>query len=326
MLTFKNLFFLSLPAAIILSSCSKDDDDPQPQQQPTTQEPVISNPALILDHINTPTTLEDRNTDPNIIDYYANKDIWVSSELTIKPGVVIGFAEDTYLNINTGGTISAIGTSDKKIKFVGKTAQKGFWKGIIVYSNSSANNFTHTEILHGGSQIILDGRKAALALFEYARVSVNNTTVSQSGGFGMYFRENGIVVNFAANTITNNQEAPLLLSANQVAMLDEATTFTGNNGRNVVEVMGSSISGSTNVTWPAFADSTPIRFLGTVDARTGWTLKPGTTIEVAEDFRINVEIGGYLNAVGSPAKKITITGVTKSTGSWNGIAVYTGST
>src|SRR6478672_6595129 len=98
MLTFKNLLFLALPAAIILSSCSADED---PQPIPTPNELVYSAPALELDHIRTPTTLEDRNSDPDVIDYYANKDISVSAEFTIKPGVVIGFAQDARLDINS---------------------------------------------------------------------------------------------------------------------------------------------------------------------------------------------------------------------------------
>ena len=313
----KKMLLLCLPVAVLFSSCGNDDDNPQPQPQPDPQ-PAVILPALELDHIQTPTTLEDRNADPNVIDYYANKDIWVTAELTIKPGVVIGFAQDANLNINTGGIIKAVGTTDKKIKFVGKTAQKGFWAGIIIYSNSSANMFTHTEILHAGSKVLLDGYKAGIALFEYARVSVTNSTVSQSGGYGLYLRENGIVVNFAANTLTQNQEAPLLLSANHVASLDEATAYTGNNGRNAVEVISSMITGAPEVIWPAFADNTPIRLLGSMDARTGWKLKPGTIIEVAEDKQINIETGGYLNAIGTVTKKITILGVVKTTGSWNG--------
>jgi polygalacturonase len=60
--------------------------------------------------------------------------------------------------------------------------------------------------------------------------------------------------------------------------------------------------------------------------RTGWKLKPGTNIVMAEDKQINIESNGYINAVGTAANKITITGEVKTTGSWTGIAVYTGST
>lgn len=327
MLSFKNLLLLALPASIVLSSCSSDEDpQPQPQPQPTTPEPVYSAPAVELDHIKTPTTLEDRNSDPTVIDYYANKNITVSAEFIIKPGVVIGFEQDARLDINGGGIIKAEGTAGKKIKFIGKTQQKGFWAGVMIYSNSSANSFNHLEILHAGSKPLLDGNKEAVALFEHARLSVTNTLISQSGGFGIYFRFNSLIVNFAANKFSNNQEAPLLLSANHVSKLDEATIYSDNNGRNVVEMQGSSLNGNSEEVWPAFADGTPIRILGTFGVRTGWKLKPGTTIEMAEDKQINIESNGYLNAIGTAAKPIIITGQIKATGSWTGIAVYTGST
>src|SRR5688572_32179751 len=147
MFSSKKLLLLALPFSLLFTACDKDEDEPQPQ--PT--EPVYSAPAVELDHIKTPTTLEDRNSDPNVIDYFADKSIAVSAELTIKPGVVIGFAEDTRLDINTGGVISAIGTTDKKIKFVGKTAQKGFWSGIMIYSvardrKSTRLNSSHSQI------------------------------------------------------------------------------------------------------------------------------------------------------------------------------------
>src|SRR5688572_1924329 len=325
MFSSKKLLLLALPFSLLFTACDGDEDQPQPQPQPQP-EPVYSAPAVELDHIKTPTTLEDRNSDPNVIDYFANKSIAVSAELTIKPGVVIGFAEDTRLDINSGGVIAAIGTADKKIKFVGKTAQKGFWSGIMIYSVASANNLTHTEILHAGSKSMLDGNKTAMALFENARVSVLNTTIAQSGGYGIYFRYNSIIVNFAGNNFNNNQEAPLLLSANHISKLDEATIFTSNNGRNAVEMQGSLLTGNAEEVWPAFADGTPIRILGTFSVRTGWKLKPGANIEVAEDKQINIESNGYMNAIGTAAKKINITGMTKVTGSWNGIAVYTGST
>ncbi|HSI90719.1 MAG TPA: hypothetical protein VK927_06345, partial [Adhaeribacter sp.] len=40
----------------------------------------------------------------------------------------------------------------------------------------------------------------------------------------------------------------------------------------------------------------------------------------------NIESNGYLNAVGTAAKPIIFTGVVQSSGSWNGIVVYTRST
>ncbi|MBK0403535.1 right-handed parallel beta-helix repeat-containing protein [Adhaeribacter sp. BT258] len=321
MFSFKKLALFVLPAALIFTSC-KEEDAPKPNPNPGTQ-PVNNLPALVLTNVLADTVLQDRNTDPAKADYLVNSNIRIDAKLTLKPGVVIGFAQDARVDLNTTGSLIAKGTAEKKIRFIGQTAQKGFWSGIIIYSAASVNEISHAEILHAGSKAMLDNQKTAVALFENARVSVSNSTVSQSGGFGMYLRDNSIPVTFANNVFSYNQEAPLQVAANHVAVLDEASIYTNNNGRNAVEVRGSLLTGNNEITWPAFTDGTPIRFLATVGIRTGWKLKPGTTIEMAEDKQINIETNGYLNAVGTAAKKIVFTGTVKATGTWNGLVVYT---
>jgi hypothetical protein len=321
MFSFKKLALFVIPATLLFTSC-KEEDAPKPKPNPGTQ-PEVNLPALVLTDVLADTILQDRSTDPTKPDYLVNSNIRVNAKLTLKPGVVIGFAQDARVDLNTTGSLIAKGTAEKKVRFIGQSAQKGFWSGLIIYSAASVNEISHAEILHAGSKAMLDNQKTAIALFDNARVSVSNTTISQSGGFGMYLRDNSNLVSFASNVFSNNQEAPLQAAANHVAAFDEASIYSQNNGRNAIEVRGSLLTGNNEVTWPALTDNTPIRFLGTVGIRTGWKLKPGTTIEMAEDQQINVETGGYLNAVGTAAKKITFTGTVKSTGTWNGLVVYT---
>lgn len=79
---------------------------------------------LVLDHITVNTVLEDRNADPNLPDSLANKEIAVSAEFTVKPGVVIAFAEDALFEIWEGGALIAKGLADRKIRFTGKEPGK----------------------------------------------------------------------------------------------------------------------------------------------------------------------------------------------------------
>lgn len=305
---------LALPAALFLSSCEKN-----PTSEPNPQIEVKD--ALVLDHIKKDTILADRISDPNLPDYLVNQSIAVSAELTIRPGVVIAFAQDTRMDINSGGSIVSLGSADKKVRFTGKMAQRGYWSGLMIYSNSAKNELMNTEIMYAGSKPMLDNVKAAVATFEGARVSLSNTTISQSGGYGLYLRDKSILFAFASNKFTDNKEAPLLTTAQNIPQLDAATIFTGNNGRNVVEVMSSYVDGTDEIMWPAFTDNTPYRLLGNITVRTGWKLNPGTTIEVTENNFIAIE-KGYLNAIGTADKKITIHGVAKATGSWKGIVFY----
>ncbi|QNF32179.1 hypothetical protein HUW51_05345 [Adhaeribacter swui] len=317
MKNFKKLSWYVLPIALLLSSCKEDDEAAQPTpNKPNTE-------AIVLEDIKVKTVLEDRNTDPQVADYFVKQDVRVMAELTIKPGVVIAFAENTGLSVEeAGGILIAKGEPTNKIVFTGEGAHRGFWKGITVFSNSQANEFSHTEIKYAGSYPTLFNQKAALSVFKEAKVAVKNTLIMQSGGYGLHLAEHSILNSFAANTFKDNLEAPLLTAVQNIPKLDGATAFTGNNGRDIIEVTSSSITGTGEVVWPAFTDKTPYRFLGRVTAQTGWKLSPGITIEVVENQMIDVE-DGYLNAVGTPEKKITFTGVIKTGASWNGILFYT---
>ena len=317
---FRNYYFSLLAASVLLTSCSKDDDaQPQPQSQP----PVTSN-EIVLKNIDTPTILEDRFEDPNLPDYFVNESIGVNAALTVKPGVVIAFATDVSMVVNEQGALFSKGDTarNKKIRFIGKLPKAGHWGGLEFYSKNSNNELYHTEVLHAGSIKKAENLKAAVTVHDLGRLTIHNTLVSQSGGYGLFLRDGSVLVNFANNVFSNNAEAPVRIMANHVPKLDATSIFTSGNGHNVIELMTSSVTGTSEVVWPAFNDNTPYRFAGFISVQTGWKLLPGVTIEVApnEDFEIG---DGYISAIGTSARKIVITGVQKTDGSWKGIRLYT---
>jgi hypothetical protein len=276
---------------------------------------------LVLEDITVNTVLEDRFADANLPDYLVNKTIAVSAQLTVKPGVVIAFAQDALLDVRETGVLIASGEATKKVRFTGKGAQQGYWAGIRIYSNSSANLFSHAEILYAGSTPIVSGVKAGVLVTDAGRLTVHNTTISRSGGYGLYLSDGSVPTGFALNAFSHNAQAPVSLMANHVPVLDVASQFTGGNGVNAIEVRRSDITGTGEAVWPAFQDGTPYRFTGLVIVQGGWKLSPGLTIEVVEDEYIEIA-DGYLNAVGTAEKKITFTGVVKTRGSWNGMILY----
>ena len=271
--------------------------------------------------------MEDRFEDPNLPDYLVNETIGVNAPLTIKPGVVIAFAEDVSMIVNEQGAMFAKGDTakTKKIRFIGKLPQRGYWGGLEFYSKNSGNELFQAEVSHAGSIQKTDNLKTGITVHDLGRLTLRNTLISQSGGYGLYLRDGSVLVNFANNIFSNNAEAPVRIMANHVPKLDAATVFTSGNGHNVVELMSSTVTGTSEVVWPAFNDNTPYRFDGFISVQTGWKLLPGVTIEVApnEDFEIG---NGYISAIGTPARKIVITGTQKTTASWKGIRLYTNNT
>jgi PKD repeat protein len=284
---------------------------------------ATAQPLTIDKDITVKTLLEDRIQNPNLPDYIVPKSIAVKHELTINPGVVIAFERDVRFDINQGAILIAKGTAEKKIRFVGVGQTKGYWTGIMFYSGSNVNTMEYVEVLHAGSQTMLDGKSMGMAMFQDSQISVKNSLFSQNTGYGLFMQEGVILREFATNNFSNNTESGLQLGTDNVAKLDAASVFTSNNGRNVVEITGSSIGSSVNredeIVWKGFADKTPYRLLSSVNVRTGWRLSPGVTVEVARDGYIIINDDAYLLAKGTADNRIVFTGAANTTAYWEGI-------
>jgi hypothetical protein len=284
----------------------------------------VAQPIVLDKNITVKTVLTDRITNPDYPDYIVPKSIVVTNELTINPGVVIAFERDTRLDINDGGgLIIAKGTADKKIRFIGVEKTKGYWVGIMVYSGSNANVLENIEVLHTGSRTLVSATKAAMALFGggKAQIALKNSLFTENDGYGLLVQEGGILREFAANTFTKNTEAGIQVDPANVQKLDAASVFTGENGRNVVEVKGYYIKGD-EVTWAGFKDKTPYRLLGDLAVDAGWTVSPGVTVEVVRDAVIMINTTGYLIAKGTATDKVTFTGATRTAAFWKGMLIY----
>jgi uncharacterized protein (AIM24 family) len=288
----------------------------------------VAQPIAITDDIKVKTVLLDRFANPELPDYIVTKSLFVSAELTVNPGVVIAFERDARLDINSdGGILIARGTAEKKIRFVGAEKTKGFWAGLVIFSTSSANTLEHAELRHAGSRVLINNTKTALALGSAkGQVSLKNSLFAQNDGYGLYALSGSVIREFETNTFRENTQAPILLSADNVARLDAASIFTGSNGRNAVEIMRSAIEGTTEVVWTGFTDKTPYRVVESeLNVNAGWKLSPGVTIELARDAVIRVNSNGYLNAQGTADKKISFTGTQAQASHWKGMIVYSAS-
>lgn len=287
---------------------------------------TASQPIVLGESIDAETVLVDRVADPALPDYLVNKDIRVNAQLTVNPGVVIQFKRDTRMDINENGAIIAKGTSEQKIIFTGIDQTEASWKGIMIYSNSSANAFENVEILYAGSTPGLNATKAALTLFgnSHAYISLKSCLISSSGGYGMHAAAGSVLGNFANNTFSNNAEAGILMDAANVPRLDKQSTFTGGNTRNVVEIMQSNMDNATHSeeVWAGFNDGTPYRLIGDLFVKIGWKLEPGVVVEAASHVTIEIHTTAYLNAVGTSEKHIVFTGSTKMKAFWKGIRSY----
>ena len=138
--------------------------------------------------------------------------------LNIEPGTRIFFADDDY-RINVYGTLVAVGTEDKLIKFLPKYGVDE-WGGIYFYSNSSNNSLEYCHIYDAGIAIHLSSAG-----------SVNITDC--------YFKDVGIGVhdiNSSVNISNTLMECEIIGIYNNI----------NSSGENVIDIQNSSFLGDNS--------------------------------------------------------------------------------
>ena len=287
------------------------------------QEP--NDPHVLSADINEDLVLEDVHEDPALPDYIVTTEIAVKAKLTIKPGVVIYFEENAGLKINPLGSIDARGMPNNRIFFTGKERVKGFWKGILINSNSDANIFENFSIEYAGGasfqelpfikgNILLNGDQVSASA-----ISIKNGISSDSGGYGLYLAGKSYFNQFENNSFSNNQLAAAFVPVGQLHQLNFHSRFNDNNGYNGIETSGE-LNKNEVVQWNAFNDGSTYLVAEDLLIKSGLKIMAGAIIEVKADKMIQVEGYGYLDATGTDVNRIVFTAQNKTAnGYWKGI-------
>ncbi len=169
--------------------------------------------------------------------YLINNNLTIGSEatttLTIEPGVVIKFMNDSSLTVNSG-KILAQGTSDDKIIFTSfqddihagdtnqdgsaSSAQAGNWRGIKILADGSI--FDRTIIRYGGANV--SDYQANLRV-ENASTTITNSVFEHARNYGAWLK--GATTTVSANTFQNNSTTT---SSIGLLVTDGAVTIQNN--------------------------------------------------------------------------------------------------
>ncbi len=266
----------------------------------------------------------------------------INNSLTISPGNVLEFSTGAGFRLGeqagdcltTTGTLNATGTAGEHIVFKGVTSGKGTWLGIGINSSSPDNKLIYCDISGGGSDDLYNASAFAanITLQCQSRVTIQHSTIEESGGYGIYMlEEDARLVDFQENTFADNELAPLLMHLPQVAGLDAATTYSGGNGREYIQVWGQAIV-DDDLTVQKL--DLPYRISTDRAGRETYvekalTIEPGVVLEFESGAGIVlgspgvdcIPTTGSLNAVGSAQNPIIFRGATAGQGTWLGLGI-----
>ncbi len=126
---------------------------------------------------------------------------------TLEPGVDIRFENDVALWVNSGSALVAEGTSSDPITMTATDGneQQGWWRGLAIYSNNANNTLNYVEVHHAGSTDMSSINQATnVAVESDAILNLTNSTITDSGGNGVYCDASDASLNASGNSFSNN--------------------------------------------------------------------------------------------------------------------------
>lgn len=142
------------------------------------------------------TTLDDTETP-----YTVTGEISVSAALTIAPGVVLNFTEDSRMIVAEEGSLNAVGTEEEMIQFLGETEEAGHWQGIEFQSDSEENVLDFVEVGYGGG-----GDFHNVLLSDDSSATITNSFIHDSAGWGIFVSDGAASWTIEDNTYEENAE------------------------------------------------------------------------------------------------------------------------
>ena len=231
--------------------------------------------------------------------------------LTIEPGVTIKFAHSGRaggIKITEGATIKAIGTADKRIRFIGVNEEKGSWAGIKIESKTD-NRFSYCDFINAGNLNSTLNGTAAMYLWN-AKAGFSYCKISNGLGYGLHLHSDAVndsqLSTFDNNVIEGFNNHPPVRNSTSNALkvlekFDMTSDFT-NNAKAYIETNSSIIENVTLkqttvpyyfVTWLELVNST-------------LTINEGITIYLAEGLYMSGNTGKII-VNGTAAKKVKFT-------------------
>ncbi|AYN66366.1 hypothetical protein D1013_02700 [Euzebyella marina] len=270
----------------------------------------------------------------------------IKNNLNIEPGNILEFTSGAGFRLgeaasdcsNASGSLNATGNMANPITFRGVTSGIGTWLGIGFNSSSPNNKLIYCQISGGGSDGIYNASTFAanITLQCDSRVTIQNTTISESGEFGIYVLDDDAELeDFQENTLSDNELAPVWLHLPQVNQLDPATSYANGNGRTYIQVEGDAVTDADlvikklDVPYRIDTDlsgrETYVEKAITIEAGTILEFETGAGLVLGSPGVDCIPTTGSLNAQGTMEESIIFRGASEGQGTWLGIGINSSS-
>lgn len=158
---------------------------------------------IMNSNVNVLTTWKQQSV-PYVIESVIN----ITKGFTIEAGAEVAFESNSGLGIYDNGFLNAVGTANNNIVFRGTEATTGYWRGIHVETNSTANELTHVLLKDAGSNYVYCCNDKANLFLKSGQMKVTNSTITGSGGCGIKVRPAATLTE-SGNTFSGNTDGDI---------------------------------------------------------------------------------------------------------------------
>jgi hypothetical protein len=157
---------------------------------------------LYQSDVNTPTIIT-----PNNVPYLLEGNVFdVTESLELEAGVEFVFEENGGIGVYDNGTFRIKGTSAENVIIRGNEANRGYWRGIHIETNSTSNNFAYARISDAGANYVYCCNELASVFIKGGTLTMTNTTISNGDSYGFYADKDADISGFSQNTITTHKK------------------------------------------------------------------------------------------------------------------------
>jgi hypothetical protein len=240
----------------------------------------------------------------------------IGAALTLSPGITLVFPADAMLEIETAGTLNAVGTSSEPITFTGQQQSPGYWNGIQFTFNHTDNTIEHAVVEYGGGGGNIDANVGVFG--GEGMLTLRNTTLRQSEHYGFFFDRE---ITLAMENVTSTENNyPGIINFDSLDLLDSNSDYTGNSDDRI-RVSSPIVDRTTSMTIPDVGIPYFLSNTGNTDVDMVLTIEPGVELQFNAGGGLNVSNTGAIVAQGTTAEPITFSGALETKGYWNGIQV-----